>query len=145
MIAAASASGCSRSRHSSSVSAAGATLAGLPPEQRVAGLLVLTIMTGILMLLAGLLRAGALVRFISNAVMVGFMAGVAVQIVLGQLLPLTGFSSASTNRVARVADMVAHIGAIDLPTTAVGVATIVLIVLVSRTRLKLFAMVAALI
>jgi len=38
--------------------AAGGALAGLPSEQRVAGLLVLTVMTGALMLVAGLLRAG---------------------------------------------------------------------------------------
>jgi len=125
--------------------AAGGALAGLPSEQRVAGLLVLTVTTGVLMLVAGLLRAGSLVRFISNAVMVGFMLGVAVQIVLGQMLALAGFSSTYTNKVAKVADMAAHIGDIDVPTTLVGVATILLIVLISRTRLKLFAMVTALV
>jgi SulP family sulfate permease len=125
--------------------AAGGALAGLPSEQRVAGLLMLTVMTGVLMLVAGLLRAGALVRFISNAVMVGFMAGVSVLIVLGQLTALTGFSSAYTNRVGRAADMLVHIGRVDVPTTLVGLGTVALIVLIMRTRLKLFAMVTALV
>jgi SulP family sulfate permease len=125
--------------------AAGGALAGLPPEQRVAGLLVLTVMTGVLMLVAGLLHAGALVRFISNAVMVGFMAGVSVLIVLGQLTALTGFSSSYTNKVGRAADLFVHIGRVDVPTTLVGLATVGLIVLLMRTRFKLFAMVTALI
>jgi SulP family sulfate permease len=125
--------------------AAGGALAGLPPEQRVAGLLVLTVMTGVLMLVAGLLHAGALVRFISNAVMVGFMAGVSVLIVLGQLTALTGFSSSYTNKVGRAADLVVHIGKVDVPTTLVGLATVALIVLLMTTRFKLFAMVTALV
>ena len=125
--------------------AAGGALAALPADQRVAGMLVLTVMTGIIMLVAGLLRAGNLARFISNAVMVGFMAGVSVQIVLGQLIALTGFESAYANRVESAADLVAHAGRIDLPTTLVGLATVALILLLMRSRLKLFAMATALV
>jgi SulP family sulfate permease len=125
--------------------AAGGALAGLPADQRVAGLFVLTLMTGVIMLAAGLLRAGSLLRFISNAVIVGFMLGVSVQIILGQLLALTGFSSSYSNKVAKVVDMLAHAGALDVATTLVGVATIALILVLSTTRLKLFAMAAALV
>jgi SulP family sulfate permease len=125
--------------------AAGGALAELPSNQRVAGMLVLTVMTGIIMLVAGLLRAGNLARFISNAVMVGFMAGVSVQIVLGQLIALTGFKSAYTNKVESAADLVVHAGRIDLPTTLVGVATVALILLLMRSRVRLFAMATALV
>ncbi len=125
--------------------AAGGALAALPAEQRVPGLLVLTVLTGILMLAAGVLRAGNLVRFISNAVMVGFMAGVSVQIVLGQLTALTGFDSAAATWVGRVADLLAHPGGADRATVAVGVATVLLIVLLMKSRAKLFAMAAALV
>ena len=125
--------------------AAGGALAGMPPEQRVAGLAALTVLTGALMLAAGLLRAGSLVRFISNAVMVGFMAGVSVLIILGQLTALTGFSSTHANKVWGAADLVAHAREIDVTTTLVGLATVVFIVLVQRTRFRLYAMVAALV
>ena len=50
-------------------------------------------LTGLIMLAAGLLRAGRLVRFIEDSVMVGFMAGVSVQIALGQLTALAGFKT----------------------------------------------------
>ena len=56
------------------------------------------------MLAAGLLRAGGLVRFISNAVMVGFMTGLGVQIIARQLGGLTGFSSSYENRMAKAAE-----------------------------------------
>jgi sulfate permease, SulP family len=125
--------------------AAGGALAGMPPSQRVAGLAVLTVLTGALMLVAGLLRAGSLVRFISNAVMVGFMAGVSVLIILGQLTALTGYSSTHVNKVRSAADLVVHVREIDVTTTLIGLATVAFIVLVQRTRFRLYAMAAALV
>ena len=125
--------------------AAGGVISTLPPQQRVPAMVVLTVLTGLVMLGAGLLRAGNLVRFIENAVMVGFMAGVSVQIVLGQLTALTGFKSSYTNKVESATDMVVHIGRTDLSTTLVGLSTVALIVVMMRTRIRLFAMAAALV
>jgi sulfate permease, SulP family len=122
----------------------GASLAVLPPDQRVPGLLVLTVLTGLMMLAAGLLRAGSLTRFISNAVMVGFMAGVAVQIILGQLGALTGFSSDRQNKVMKAADLAAHAGSIDPATAVIGLLTVAVVLLVSLTRARLFATAVAL-
>ena len=54
-------------------------------------LVTLSILTGVVMLVAGLLRLGTILRFVSNAVMVGFINAVGVNIVLGQLANLTGY------------------------------------------------------
>jgi sulfate permease, SulP family len=123
----------------------GASLAVLPADQRVPALFVLTVLTGLMMLAAGVLRAGGLTRFISNAVMVGFMAGVAVQIVLGQLGALTGFKSGYDNKVLKAGDLAAHAGRIDPATLVVGLVTVALVLVISRTRAKLFAMAVALV
>ena len=87
------------------------------PEQRVAGLFTLAVLTGVIMLVLGLLEAGGLVRFISNAVMVGLMAGIGVTILLSQLGALTGFSSRYDNRLLKAADLFMHPSASDVPTT----------------------------
>ena len=42
------------------------------------------------MVVAGLLRLGRYTRFVSHSVMIGFLTGVAVNIILGQLADLTG-------------------------------------------------------
>jgi SulP family sulfate permease len=125
--------------------AAGGALTTLPPERRLSGLLALTLLAGLLMLVAGLLRAGGLIRFISRAAMVGFMAGVAVQIILSQLTVVTGFSSAHTNRAARALDLLSHPGAVDATTLVVGLATVALVLLLSRTPFRLLAIAAALV
>lgn len=48
-------------------------------------LFTLSILTVVIMLLAGLFKLGTLLRRVSNAVMVGFINAVGVNIVLGQL------------------------------------------------------------
>ena len=120
--------------------AAGGALAGLPAEQRAAGLFMLAVLTGAIMLAAGLLRAGGLVRFISNAVMVGLMTGISVTILLSQLGALTGFSSHFENRVLKAEDLLLHLGDADPWTALIGFSTVLLVVLLGLTRLKLFAM-----
>jgi len=56
-------------------------------------LFTLSVLTGVVMLAAGFLRAGSLLRFVSNAVMVGFISAVGVNIILGQLANLTGYKA----------------------------------------------------
>ena len=124
--------------------AAGGALTALPPPQRTAGLFTLALLTGVIMLLAGLLRAGGLVRFISNAVMVGLMAGIAVTILLSQLGALTGFSSRYDNKLMKAEDLLLHLGKADAWTMAIGFTTVLLVVLLRLTRLRLFAMALAL-
>ena len=68
---------------------------------QVALLATLSLLTGAVMILAGLLRLGRILRFVSNAVMVGFMSAVGVNIVLGQLPNLTGFAASGANRITR--------------------------------------------
>jgi SulP family sulfate permease len=48
-------------------------------------LFTLSMLTGVVMLAAGFLRLGSLLRFVSNAVRAGFLSAVSVNIVLGQI------------------------------------------------------------
>jgi SulP family sulfate permease len=123
--------------------AAGAGLAGVPESQKVQALAALVLMAGVIQLLAGLFRLGFLVRFISNSVMTGFLNGVAVLIILGQLADLTGYRSPYGNSVARALDLLLHLPQIDIPTTIVGVLTLGLIVLLLRTPWRKFAFIVA--
>jgi SulP family sulfate permease len=55
-------------------------------------LLAATVLTGILQILAGWLRLGALMRFVSHAVIIGFVNALAILIFMAQLPELTGVS-----------------------------------------------------
>ena len=125
--------------------AAGAGLAGIPASQRYEALAVLVLLVGVIQLLAGLFRLGFLIRFVSNAVMTGFLNGVAVLIILGQLGDLTGFRSAFSNNVVRSLDLLLNLGRISIPTTIIGVLTLALIVLLLQTPLRKFAFLIAIV
>jgi SulP family sulfate permease len=108
-------------------------------------LFTLAVLTGVVMLAAGLLRLGSLLRFVSNAVMVGFINAIGVNIILGQLADFTGYDAQGANRIARAVDTLLNPAQWDPPTLVVGIATIALIVLLERTRLGALGMVIAII
>ena len=56
-------------------------------------LFTLSIATGLVMIVAGLLRLGGLLRFVSNSVMTGFITAVGLNIVLGQVGDFTGYDA----------------------------------------------------
>ena len=108
--------------------AAGVVLLDFPADQKVEALVVLVMLVGGIQLLAGLLRLGFLVRFVSNAVMTGFLNGVAVLIILGQLSDLTGYVSGFSNRVGQALDLLLRINQIDPWVSTIGALTLGLIV-----------------
>jgi SulP family sulfate permease len=123
--------------------AAGAVLGELPDAQRGQALITLVLLVGAIQALAGLFRLGFLVRFVSHSVMTGFLNGVAVLIILGQLGDLTGYHSPFGNSVTRALDLLLRLPKIDLPTTIIGLATLALIVGLLRSRWRKFAFIIA--
>jgi SulP family sulfate permease len=115
--------------------AAGEAVAGLAEPARDQALFLLVVLIGALQVVAGLLRLGSLTRFVSHSVMIGFLSGVAVLIVLGQLGTLTGTQPAGPNKVAQAIDLLLHPGRIDPFALASGVLTLALAATLPRTRL----------
>ena len=108
-------------------------------------LVTLSVLTGVVMLTAGVLRLGSALRFVSNAVMVGFINAVGINIVLGQLANLTGYSAEGANRLVRAFNTLIRPGELHGASLAVGVGTIGLILLLERTRLGSLGLVVAVI
>lgn len=119
-------------------------LAEFRPEQQIPALVMLTVLVGLFQVLLGLFRLDGFLRFVSNAVLTGFMNGIAVAIVLGQLGRLTGYTSEAGNRITQTLDLLLHLNQVDLTTTAIGLGAIALILLLSYTPLKQFNLVLAL-
>lgn len=106
-------------------------------------LYTLSMLTGVVMIIAGLLRLGSFLRFVSNSVMTGFISAVGVNIVLGQLDDFTGYEADGGNRVVRAFDLLFNFWKVDIPTIIVGVATVALIVGLQRTKLGALGLVVA--
>ena len=113
-------------------------------EDGIAALLALAIVTGILMVVFGLLKFGSLLRFVPHSVMTGFLNGIAILIILGQLGNLTGYDTQGGNKIAQTVDLFRNLDQVDLRTLVIGILTILLIVTLEKTRLKSFGIVVAL-
>ena len=67
-------------------------VAGIVAESGMEGLMVSTILAGIILVVMGLCRMGTLIKFIPLTITTGFTAGIAVTIVIGQLKDFFGVS-----------------------------------------------------
>lgn len=72
------------------------------------------------------------------------MTGIAALTILGKGSDSTGYASPYDNRVVRLFDILLHFDQVDLPTLALGLATVAAIVLRNRTVLSRYALPIAL-
>ncbi|MGW0177928.1 SulP family inorganic anion transporter [Nocardia sp. NPDC003345] len=129
---------------SASALAAGSALVAVPEENRPGGLALLTLLAGLFMILAAVLRLGRYTRFVSHSVMTGFLAGIAANIAFGQLADLTGSDADADIAAVRAIQVLLHPGRIDPPSLITGLTAIALMLGLARTRLRMAAALAAL-
>jgi SulP family sulfate permease len=120
-------------------------LGGISSEDQLGYLVVLGILTGLFMLIAGFLNLGFLVRFISNSVMTGFLSGLGILTILGQTGDLTGYHSEAPNKVFQLIDTIIHWQEINPATLTAGLLTIAIIIVLSRTKLERYSFPVALV
>jgi len=101
-------------------------VAGTAEYSALAAALALTVSA--IYLAAALLRLGWIADYFSQAVLVGYITGVAILIVLGQLGKLVGLSSDHENAVAAAADVVAHLGRANVATVVLAAISLLLLV-----------------
>jgi len=124
--------------------AAGDTLTTYPSGDRETVLVTLVLLIGVFQIVLGVLRLGWLTRFIPFSVMTGFMTGVAILVIIGQLGDFTGYYSSYSGKIAQLADLVLNTESIEWATLAVGLSTIALIYLLGSTRLSKFSLILSL-
>lgn len=117
------------------------------PEYVVAAGLM-AVMVGLFRLLMGLLGLGLLVNFVSDSVIVGFTAGAGVLIAAGQLRNLLGLAIPSNPELlATLQAVVLNLPKTHIPTLAIGVGALALILLIRRLKPRwpspLLALIAA--
>ncbi|MEV0268022.1 SulP family inorganic anion transporter [Hamadaea sp. NPDC050747] len=106
----------------------------------------LAVLTGLVMLLLGLLRLGVVLNFVSHAVMTGFSIGIAVQIIVGVLKDATGYQPHGGNKLVQLGDSLAHIGSWQVAAVAVSAGTVVVWAVAHAVRrLRTVALLAAMV
>jgi high affinity sulfate transporter 1 len=108
--------------------AAVANLAAANPSDFLALTTTLALVTGGLALFCGLLRLGFLASFISEPVLKGFIIGLALTIMVGQLPKLFGVEKGSGNFFEKLWDLITSLGDTSGLTLLVGVLSLVVVI-----------------
>jgi high affinity sulfate transporter 1 len=114
------------------VAAAVAPLAAGDAELYLSLSVTLAFMAGLLCVAGSFLKLGALADFLSRPILVGFMNGIALSIVLGQIGKLTGFSVEAGRIIPRLLEVVSKLGLTHWPTLAVGLASFAVLAIAPR-------------
>lgn len=108
-------------------------LAGVVAQFGVEGLLLATLMAGVILVLMGLARFGAVIRYIPDPVIVGFTAGIAVIIWVGQWQYFFGLPDVDGERFYQTTwNLLRELPNLHLATTLVGLGSLALVVLGPR-------------
>lgn len=67
-------------------------VAGIVAAYGTGGLVIATIMAGLILILMGLLRLGSLIKYIPHTITTGFTSGIAMTIIIGQLKDFMGLT-----------------------------------------------------
>ncbi len=100
------------------------------------GLVIATIMAGLMLLVFGFARLGTFIKYIPHPVVTGFTAGIAVIIFSSQVKDLLGLSmeTVPADFIPKWTAIFANIGSIDPAAFAVAAGTLVVILLIRRYK-----------
>ena len=112
---------------------------GVIAEHGYDGLVLATLMAGVILVIAGLLRLGNLIAFVPEAVVNGFTIGIAVVIASSQLKDLAGISATDVpaDFIAKMAALWQARASASWVALGAGLAALALIVLLRRAAPRL--------
>jgi high affinity sulfate transporter 1 len=114
------------------VAASLAPLAGGDPERYLALLTAFALIAGVLYLIAGAARLGFIATFLSQPILTGYLNGIALIILVGQLPKLLGYPSAAREFVPQLHEVIEAIGLSHPPTAALGLALLAGLLVLGR-------------
>ena len=107
-------------------------VAGIVMKDGREGLMIATIMAGILLIIMGLCRFGSLLKYIPDPITTGFTAGIAVTLFIGQIKDFTGISYQHGEKPIETGEKVMALinNAVTLNWQAVMVGAVALVILI---------------
>jgi len=114
-------------------------VAGIVAKNGMDGLIVATIMAGIILIIMGFLKFGNLIRFIPYTITAGFTIGIAVTIVIGQVKDFLGltFTGAPVETMEKVKACAESIGTFNWQALVVGLVALAILIIFPKLTEKI--------
>lgn len=108
-------------------------LSAITAQYGIGGLQVATLMAGVILLLMGVAKLGAIVKFIPDPVIVGFTSGIAIIIWVGQWRDFFGLPAVSGEHFhTKLAHLLQVLPQLDRTTTAMSLGCLAILIIVPR-------------
>ena len=108
-------------------------VAGIVAKNGMDGLIIATLIAGVLLILMGVFRLGTLIKFIPYTITTGFTAGIAVTIVIGQIKDFLGLTYAKgvkpIETMEKIEAVIKHIGTLNWQALVVGVVCLAILII----------------
>ena len=116
-------------------------VAGIILTEGMDGLVLATIMAGLILILMGLLRVGTLIKYIPHTITIGFTAGIAVTLVVGQLKDFFGLTypagTTAIETMEKLTLVVEHISTFNPWAFGIGLLGLVILILWPKVSKKI--------
>lgn len=105
-------------------------VAGIVATKGIDGLVLATIMAGIILILMGVFKLGGLIKFIPYTITTGFTSGIAVTILIGQLKDFFGltFTHAPVETMEKLTEVFRSFGTFNIWAVAIGALSLVILI-----------------
>ena len=108
-------------------------VAGIVAEKGMEGLILATVIAGMILVLMGVLRLGNLIKYIPYTITTGFTAGIAVTIAIGQVKDFLGLTypagTATIETMEKLEAVIKNIATVNWQAVAVGVVCLAILIL----------------
>ncbi len=114
-------------------------VAGIIATNGFSGLVLATIMAGIILILMGVFKLGSLIKFIPFTITTGFTAGIAVTIFIGQIKDFFGltFSHSPVETVDKIKEIIVSADTMNFQAAIIGGITLLVLVLLPKVLKKI--------
>jgi SulP family sulfate permease len=110
------------------------SLGAATAADRVTFATTLAVEVGILCFVAGALGFGFVANFLSRPILVGFLAGISISLIIGQITRLTTVKIESKGLIRPIVEYVAKIGETHVPTLLVGIGALIFLRILRHAR-----------
>jgi len=108
-------------------------VAGIVAKNGTDGLMIATVMAGIILVIMGIFRLGSLIKFIPSTITVGFTAGIAVTIAIGQLKDFLGVKFPAglspVETMEKLEALIEHISTVAVWPVVIGVISLAILII----------------
>ena len=122
-------------------------VAGIVAKNGFSGLVLATVIAGIMLILMGVFKLGSLIKFIPYTITTGFTTGIAITIVIGQLKDFFGltFTHSPIETIEKVEEVIKSFATFNWQALVIGAVSLAILIIVPKFLKKIPASIIAII